>query len=72
VHARLGTTLVTLFTVMITALHGAATAAERRIDIDRTQAAKPLDRFFDHSVGADFPGTTGRDDALAQLKTTVD
>ena len=46
-------------------------AAERRIDIHRTRAAAPLDRFFDHSVGADFPGTTGRDDALAQLKTAT-
>ena len=50
----------------------AADAAERRIDIDRRQAGAPLDRFFDHSVGADFPGTTGRPDALAQLKTARD
>jgi xylan 1,4-beta-xylosidase len=37
-----------------------------------TQAAKPVDRFFDFSVGADYPGTTNRADTLAQLKTAVD
>ena len=71
-HAVLGRALFSLFLLMTTALPGAATAAERRIEIDRARAAQPLDRFFDHSVGADFPGTTGRDDALAQLKTAVD
>ena len=51
---------------------GKTGTAERRIAINRSEAGAPVDRFFDHSVGADFPGTTGRDDALAQLKTTVD
>lgn len=46
--------------------------AERRIELDLAQAVEPLDRCFDLAVGADFPGTTGRDDALAQLKTVVD
>ncbi len=69
-HRLLGRTIGLLALVSAT-LHGAA-AAERNIHIDRTQATQPLDRFFDHSVGADFPGTTGRDDALAQLKTTAD
>ncbi len=47
----------------------AGAAGERVIDIDRTQASQPVDRFFDYAVGADFPGTTGREDSLAQLKT---
>jgi xylan 1,4-beta-xylosidase len=49
-----------------------AAAAPRRIVLDLAQAKAPLDRFFDHCVGADYPGTTYRPDALAQLKTTVD
>jgi xylan 1,4-beta-xylosidase len=31
-----------------------------------------VDRFFDLSVGSDFPGTLIRDDSQAQLKTAVD
>ena len=44
----------------------------RRIDLDVAQAVRPLDRFFDLSVGSDFPGTLIRDDSQAQLKTAVD
>lgn len=46
--------------------------APRTIVVDAAQASKPLDRFFDLSVGADYPGTLIRDDSMAQLKTTVD
>jgi xylan 1,4-beta-xylosidase len=49
-----------------------AAPARRRIVLDLAQAKQPLDRFFDHCVGADYPGTTYRPDALAQLKTAVD
>ena len=34
--------------------------------------AGPVDRFFDLSVGSDFPGTLIRDDSQAQLKLVVD
>jgi xylan 1,4-beta-xylosidase len=46
----------------------------RHIDLDVAQAAKPLDRFFDLSVGSDYQGTLIRDDSQAQLKlkTAVD
>lgn len=44
----------------------------RQIDLDVRKADKPVDRFFDLSVGADFPGTTIRDANLAQMKTTAD
>jgi xylan 1,4-beta-xylosidase len=44
----------------------------RRIDLDSARATKPLDRFFDLSIGSDFPGTLMREDSLAQLKTAVD
>ena len=45
---------------------------QRRIEIDVSRAGKPIDRFFDHSVGADYPGTLIRDDSQAQLKVAVD
>ncbi|WP_332851670.1 GH39 family glycosyl hydrolase [Duganella sp. S19_KUP01_CR8] len=56
----------------------AATAADaghpapRRIVVDVAQALTPLDRFYDLSVGSDYPGTLLRDDSMAQLQTTVD
>jgi xylan 1,4-beta-xylosidase len=49
-----------------------ATAAERAISIDLAKAQKPVDRFFDLSVGSDYPGTLIRPNSQAQLKTAVD
>ena len=51
---------------------GAADAAVRQVELDRAQATAPVDRFFDLCVGADYPGTTGRPENLAQIKTSVD
>src|SRR5215471_9094909 len=50
----------------------AASAAERSISIDVAKAEKPVDRFFDLSIGSDYPGTLIRPDSQAQLKTAVD
>jgi len=50
----------------------AAPAEGREVTLDRAAASKPVDRFFELSVGADYPGTTGRPENLAQLKTAVD
>jgi xylan 1,4-beta-xylosidase len=36
------------------------------------KASTPVDRFFDLSVGSDYPGTLRRDDSMAQLRTVVD
>jgi xylan 1,4-beta-xylosidase len=44
----------------------------REIVLDTARATAPVDRFFDLSVGSDFPGTLIRDDSQAQLKTVVD
>jgi len=44
----------------------------RHIVADVSQPAGALDRFFDLSVGSDYPGTLIRDDSQAQLKTAVD
>nr|WP_052025142.1 beta-xylosidase [Asticcacaulis sp. AC466] len=44
----------------------------RTVALDLSRATTPVDRFFDLSIGSDFPGTLIRDDSLGQLKTTVD
>jgi xylan 1,4-beta-xylosidase len=44
----------------------------RQVELDLARATAPVDRFFDYSVGADYPGTTGRTENLAQLKIAVD
>jgi xylan 1,4-beta-xylosidase len=49
-----------------------ALSAGREITLDAAKAAVPLDRFFDLSVGSDYPGSLIRDSNLAQLATTVD
>jgi xylan 1,4-beta-xylosidase len=59
--------------MFLTMISSADTApASRHIDLDVARAAKPLDRFFDLSVGSDYPGTLIRDDSQAQLRTAVD
>jgi len=44
----------------------------RTIVVNLKDTTGPVDRFFDLSVGSDFPGTLIRDDSQAQLKLTVD
>jgi xylan 1,4-beta-xylosidase len=43
----------------------------RRIDVDLSRVGAPLDRSFNFSVGADYPGTLIRPESLAQLRTAV-
>jgi len=43
----------------------------RMVQIDPATAAAPVDRFFDLSIGSDYPGTLIRDDSMAQLATTT-
>jgi xylan 1,4-beta-xylosidase len=50
----------------------AQTQAPRTISIDLAKATAPVDRFFDLSVGSDYPGTLIRPDSQAQLKTAAD
>ncbi len=47
-------------------------AGTRQVIVDIKDSAGPIDRFFDLSVGSDFPGTLIRDDSQAQLKLAVD
>jgi xylan 1,4-beta-xylosidase len=49
-----------------------AQTAPRVIQVDIHNASGPVDRFFDLSVGSDYPGTLIRDDSQAQLKLAVD
>lgn len=44
----------------------------RVIIADITRTTGPVDRFFDLSVGSDYPGTLIRDDSQAQLKLAVE
>jgi xylan 1,4-beta-xylosidase len=44
----------------------------RTIVVNLKDSTGPVDRFFDLSVGSDYPGTLIRDDSQAQLKFTVD
>ena len=62
----------TLLSFGLFAAAHAAPPDARAVTLDRAAAARPVDRFFDLSVGADYPGTTGRPENLAQLKTAVD
>lgn len=54
------------------AVSAPATIGTRNIIIDATKATQPLDRFFDLSVGSDYPGTLIRDDSQAQLRIASD
>ncbi len=50
----------------------AGNLSPRVVELDASQATQPMDRFFDLSVGADYPGTLMRDDSQAQLAVVVD
>ncbi|CAN5475181.1 cellulase family glycosylhydrolase [soil metagenome] len=71
IAARRGAIAVS--TLAMLAVATAATAASpkpvRHIAIDAQAPKTPRDRFYDLSVGSDYPGTLLRDDSLAQLKT---
>jgi xylan 1,4-beta-xylosidase len=56
----------------VPAAASAASAAPRTISLDLAAATTPVDRFYDLSIGSDYPGTLLRDDSLSQLKTAVD
>jgi xylan 1,4-beta-xylosidase len=51
---------------------GAPQIPARHIIVDSGAPAGPVDRFFDLSVGADFPGTLRRPDSQAQLRRVAD
>ncbi len=71
-HRIRSVTGLAVLCIAAVAVTTAGPAQPRRIELDIAQATKPLDRFFDLSVGSDFPGTLIRDDSQAQLKMAVD
>jgi len=54
------------------AIGQAAPGGPRMVAVDLARTGGPVDRFFDLSIGSDFPGTLIRSDSQAQLKTAVD
>jgi xylan 1,4-beta-xylosidase len=60
--------------LLLAPLQGLAAAgpAVRHIEIDAARADRPIDRFFDLSIGSDYPGTLIRPDSQKQLKVAVD
>ena len=46
----------------------AAAVPGRTVQVDLHRTSGPVDRFFDLSVGSDYPGTLIRDDSQAQLQ----
>jgi xylan 1,4-beta-xylosidase len=67
-----------LATGFFVASSGLSLAAQSQPTVPRTIVVNldhptgTVDRFFDLSVGSDYPGTLIRDDSQAQLKTAVD
>ena len=61
--------LITLFFLPLRTV--SQQTGKRVIVVDVAQAGPPVDRFFDLSVGSDYPGTLMRDDSQAQLKVAV-
>jgi xylan 1,4-beta-xylosidase len=66
-----------VFFALVSALTGsfcvrAQQSAPRVIVADIRNTTGPVDRFFDLSVGSDYPGTLIRDDSQAQLRLAVD
>ena len=43
----------------------------RKVEVDLSRTGAPVDRFFDLSIGSDYPGTLIRDDSQAQLATAT-
>ena len=68
---RVFTTLMAIGLCLAPVAH-AAPQPVRQIDLDVAKATQPLDRFYDLSVGSDYPGTLIRDANQAQLKTTTE
>jgi xylan 1,4-beta-xylosidase len=69
---RLTSIAAAVLTLGLSANAPAAGPSSRNVDLDLAAATAPVDRFYDFSVGADYPGTTGRPENLAQMKTAVD
>jgi len=59
---------VALVSASLFPVAGQAAEGARTIAIDLQAPTTPRDRFYDLSIGSDYPGTLLREDSLAQLK----
>jgi len=64
--------ILSIVFVRETSLASPPAEPHRGIAIDASRALEPVDRFFDLSVGADYPGIFIRPDSQSQLKVAVD
>ena len=71
---RLSILALGFFVASSASLHAAQSqqAPSRIIVVNLNDSTGPVDRFFDLSVGSDYPGTLIRDDSQVHLKLTVD
>jgi xylan 1,4-beta-xylosidase len=67
-----GCVAAAVFCVPVPAPAAAPGSPTREIVADLGRTSGPIDRFFDLSVGSDYPGTLVRADSQAQLKLAVD
>ncbi|MDR3570589.1 MAG: beta-xylosidase [Candidatus Pacebacteria bacterium] len=73
-RCRFATFHLSIFTLFFAVSIGAQSpqSSTRYLVVDLEKTTGPVDRFFDLSVGSDYPGTLIRDDSQAQLKLAVD
>ncbi|MES1975809.1 MAG: beta-xylosidase [Pseudomonadota bacterium] len=64
--------VVALALTVSAALPAGERTAPRKVRVDLAQSGRQLDRFYDLSVGSDYPGTLARADSQAQLRTAAD
>jgi xylan 1,4-beta-xylosidase len=69
--AACGVSLLALFSILPLAAEPGPMPS-RHIVVNMDGAVAPIDRFFDLSVGSDFPGTLIRPDSQSQLQTVAD
>ena len=71
-HHLLGRCLLFAGVLILTSSCATAQGLTRDLIVDASQSGPPIDRFFDLSVGSDYPGTLLRPDNEAQLQLVVD
>src|SRR5689334_25313696 len=72
VHALAAMLAWLVCSVSVTVAAEPGATGVRRIEIDVSRASRAVDRFFDFSIGSDYPGTLLRPDSQAHLKLAVD
>jgi xylan 1,4-beta-xylosidase len=72
VHALAAMLAWLMWSVSVTVAAEPTATGVRKIEIDIRRAGRPVDRFFDFSIGSDYPGTLIRADSQAHLKLAVD